>query len=185
MPLFFEVFTLGIILSADSFSAAVAMGSRPFSKADLFKFAVASSGAEAISTLLGFYAGSKIIKLISAYDHWIAFALLLGVAIHMVFEGVQGLRQDTPEVTNKRFHSFAKILVVSFATSMDAFGVGIGLGIADKTIWPYIGSIAFWAFLSTVVGLYLGRTFSKKLGPIFTLIAAVVLGYLAFQMLKI
>jgi putative Mn2+ efflux pump MntP len=68
---------------------------------------------------------------------------------------------------------------------VDAFGVGIGLGVANKPIWAFVGSIGFWAFATTVLGLYLGRTFSKKLGPIFTLVAAAVLGYLAIQMLKI
>jgi putative Mn2+ efflux pump MntP len=33
------------------------------------------------------------------------------------------------------FHSFTKVLIVSFATSLDAFGVGIGLGISDKLLY--------------------------------------------------
>lgn len=180
-----EILSLGLILSADSFSAAIAMGSRKFTTNDLLKFAFASAGAEALSTLVGFFTGSKVMSLISLYDRWIAFGLMLAVALHMVGEGVEGLRGNIDEGDAENFHSFAKILIVSFATSMDAFGVGIGLGVAHKPIWAFIGSIAFWAFATTVLGLYLGRTFSKKLGPIFTLAAAVVLGYLAIRMLKI
>jgi putative Mn2+ efflux pump MntP len=185
MPQLLEILSLGLILSADSFSAAMAMGSRKFTTNDLLKFAFASAGAEALSTLVGFFAGSRVMSLISAYDHWIAFGLLMAVALHMVYEAIEGFRGNIDEGDSDTFHSFTKILIVSFATSMDAFGVGIGLGIAHKPIWAYIGSIGFWAFAATVVGLYLGHTFSKKLGPIFTLIAAAVLGYLAVQMLKI
>ena len=180
-----EILFLGLVLSADSFSAAVAMGSRRFTTIDLLKFASASAGAEALSTLVGFYAGSKIIAAISEYDHWIAFSLLLGVALHMGYEGIQGLRGQAEHEEKEKFHRFAKILVVSFATSMDAFGVGIGLGIANKGIWPFVASIGFWAFFATVIGLHLGNTFSKKMGPVFMLIAAAVLGYLAIEMLKI
>lgn len=185
MPQLLEILSLGLILSADSFSAAVAMGSRKFTRSDLLRFAFASAGAEALSTLVGFFAGSKVMAMISDYDHWIAFGLLLAVALHMVYEGIEGLRGNMEEEESESFHSFTKILIVSFATSMDAFGVGIGLGIAHKPIWAFVGSIGFWAFAATVIGLYLGHTFSKKLGPIFTLIAAAVLGYLAVQMLKI
>lgn len=180
-----EILSLGLILSADSFSAAIAMGSRKFTTNDLLKFAFASAGAEALSTLVGFFTGSKVMSLISEYDRWIAFGLLLVVALHMVGEGIEGLRGNVEEGDADSFHSFVKILIVSFATSMDAFGVGIGLGVANKPIWAFIGSIAFWAFATTVIGLYLGRTFSKKLGPIFTLAAAAMLGYLAIRMLRI
>jgi putative Mn2+ efflux pump MntP len=185
MSQFLEILSLGLILSADSFSAAVAMGSRRFLLRDLLIFAFASAGAEALSTLIGFFAGSKVISQISAYDHWIAFGLLLVVALHMVYEGFEGLFGKSQEEESESFHSFFRILVVSFATSMDAFGVGIGLGVANKPIWAFVGSIGFWAFAATVFGLYLGRSFSKKLGPIFTLIAAAVLGYLAVVMLRI
>ena len=185
MPVVFEVMTLGLILSADSFSAAVAMGSRRFSRTDLLKFAVASGGAEALATLVGYVAGVKVIAQISEYDHWIAFGLLAAVSGHMTFEGIQGLRLGEAKPEARAFHSLSKILVVSIATSMDAFGVGIGLGVTDRPIWPFVGSIAAWAFAATVVGLYIGNRISNKMGPVFTLIAATVLGFLSIQMLKI
>jgi putative Mn2+ efflux pump MntP len=182
---FFEVAALGLVLSADSFSAAVAMGARPFKPIDALKFAVSSGGAEVTAAVIGFLAGAHVISLISSVDHWIAFGLLAAVAIHMAHEGIEGLRNKNSEPKSASFHSFGKILFVSFATSLDAFGVGVSLGIANKPIAPYLFSIGFWAFTTTILGLYLARRLSQKLGPIFTLIAAVVLAILSFQMLKI
>lgn len=181
----FEVLTLGLILSADSFSAAVAMGARRFSVSDLLIFAVASGGAEAVSTLLGHVAGTKVIAQISEYDHWVAFGLLAAVAAHMAWEGIQGLRTGPVPDEPRAFHSLTKILIISFATSLDAFGVGIGLGVANRPIWPFVVSIAAWAFGATVIGLFIGNRISRKLGPVFTLLAAIVLGVLSIQMLKI
>ncbi len=77
------------------------------------------------------------------------------------------------------------MILVSFATSLDAFGVGLSLGIANKPIVPFVVSIALWAFVSTLVGLYLARQLSNKMGPIFTLIAAAILGTMSLQMLSI
>ena len=129
---------VGLILSADSFSAAVAMGLRPFVKKDAIRFALSSGGAEALVTLIGAMAGLHLISKIESFDHWIAFALLMGVALHMAYEGFCDLISKEEKVEKLDFHSFTKILIVSFATSLDAFGVGIGLGIAEKPIVPYI-----------------------------------------------
>ena len=186
-PKILEILTIGLILSADSFSAAVAMGLRPFTRKDALKFAFSSGGAEAGVALIGALAGTYVISRFSAIDHWIAFILLGAVALHMAYEGIIHLfgKEEENKVEKTEFHSFGKILLVSLATSLDAFGVGIGLGIANKPIAPFITSIGLWAFISTLAGLYLARKLSAKFGPIMNLVGAVVLGIMAFQMLSI
>ncbi len=183
--LWLEILLIGLILSADSFSAAVALGSRPFTIKDALKFALSSGGAEALATLIGALVGTTIIKKFEAYDHWVAFSLLMAVAIHMAIEGISEMRSKGDKPQQLNFHSFIKILIVSFATSLDALGVGIGLGVAQKNITPFIISIGLWAFFATLAGLYLARRLSKKFGPIMTLVGSLVLGVLAFEMLKI
>ncbi len=148
MLLTYEVIIIGLILSADSFSAAVAMGLRPFSRKDALKFACASGGAETLVAFVGAMAGAHIISRFGAIDHWIAFILLAGVAAHMAYEGITDLISKEAKVEVLDFHSFTKVLIVSFATSLDALGVGIGLGVSNKPIFPYIISIGVWAFVS-------------------------------------
>lgn len=179
-----EIILVGLVLSADSFSAAVAMGMRPFTKKDALKFAFMSGAAEGLVALLGAEAGEHLISKIKAYDHWIAFTLLLAVSLHMAYEAIQDLRNKEKK-EHENFHGILKILIVSFATSLDAFGVGIGLGIAKDSITPYIISIGFFAFISTIVGLYLAKKISKRFGPVISLIGALILIIIAFQMLKI
>ena len=183
----FEILIVGLVLSIDSFSAAVAMGHRPFTRKDALRFAFSSGGAEGLATLIGALAGAHLISKLEAWDHWIAFTLLFAVALHMAWEGIEHWRSDHEEEApeKKEFHSFARILVVSFATSMDAFGVGIGLGIAHKPIGAYVTSIGIWAFASTIAGLLLARKLSDRFGPIMHFVGAVVLAIQAFQMLKI
>ena len=182
-----EILIVGMVLSIDSFSAAVAMGHRPFTRKDALKFAFSSGGAEAFATLVGALAGAHLISMLEAWDHWIAFILLMAVALHMAWEGIEHWRghHDEESPSKKEFHSFARIIVVSFATSMDAFGVGIGLGIAHKPIGAYVTSIGIWAFASTIAGLLLARKLSDRFGPIMHFVGASVLAILAFQMLKI
>ncbi|NBW42076.1 hypothetical protein EBR25_13965 [bacterium] len=76
-----------------------------------------------------------------------------------------------------------KILVVSFATSLDAFAVGVGLGISNRSLAPYIISIGLCAFVTTLMGMAIGKRASNKLGPIFSLVGAVILATLATKFL--
>lgn len=186
MGLLWEIMILGLVLSVDSFSAAVALGHRPFTRKDALRFAFSSGGAEALATLVGALAGAHLISKLEAWDHWIAFVLLMAVALHMAWEGWEHWKGHPEDaVPKKEFHSFTRILVVSFATSMDAFGVGIGLGVAQKPILPFVASIGLWAFGATLAGLLLARKLSDRFGPIMHFLGALVLGILAFQMLKI
>ena len=185
MSLIFEVIIAGLILSADSFSAAVAMGLRPFSEKDALKFALSSGGAEALVALVGSMAGTHIIGQFGTIGHWIAFSLLALVAAHMAYEGIRDLLSKEEREEKLNFHSFTKVLIVSFATSLDAFGVGVGLGMAHKPILPFVISIGACAFISTMVGLHLAKKLSSKFGPVLNLFGAIILVIIAFQMFKI
>lgn len=183
--MFFEILTVGLILSIDSFSAALAMGLKPFTRKDAFKFALSSGGAEALVTLFGALAGSYIVQHFSAIDHWVAFFLLGGISLHMAYEGVQSFRSPHLPDETLAFHSFAKILAVSLATSLDAFGVGISLGISGKPIIGFVISIGLWAFVTTLIGLYFSKKLSAKFGPIMHFLGAAVLAVMAVKMLEI
>ena len=179
-----EVLIVGLVLSADSFSAALALGARPHKFSDTLKFAFSSGGAEALVSFLGAIAGAKIIADFDSIDHWISFILLIGVALHMAWEGIVELKQaDNKEQSPKKFHSFIKIIIVSFATSLDAFAVGVSLGVTGKPLIPFITSIGLWAFFSTILGMGIAKFASKKIGPIFSLLGATVLAILAFKFL--
>lgn len=179
-----EILIVGLVLCADSFSAALAMGSRPHKLSDTLKFALSSGGAEALVSFFGAIAGARIIAEFDSVDHWVSFFLLCAVALHMAYEGYLDLVSKNDQTdTPKKFHSFWKILIVSFATSLDAFAVGVSLGVTDKALTPYIASIGLWAFFSTIIGMSIAKVASKKIGPLFSLIGSVVLLTLAFKFL--
>lgn len=182
--MYIQIILIGLILSIDTFSVAVAMGSRPFLKKDAFKFALASGSVATFLTMLGAVAGENLAKQFNSYGHLVALSLLMVIAIHMTFEGISELKSNEDE-KKLEFHNFGKILLVTFATSIDAFGVGVGFGMYDKPMIPYLFSIGIFGFISTIAGLYLAKKVSKKAGPVFTIIGAIILMLIAFKMLKI
>ena len=186
MELFLEVMLVGLVLSADSFSAALAMGFRPHTNRDVLRFALSSGLAEGSVALLGAILGSKIIAQFDSIDHWVSFVLIMMVAFHMIWEGIIEIRtkKNDEREQNIEFHSFYKILIVSFATSLDAFAVGVSLGTTSKPLLPFIGSIGIWACISTIIGMALAKKVSKRFGAYFTFIGAAVLIILAFKLLE-
>ena len=184
MTNFLEVIIVGLVLCADSFSAALAMGARPHKFSDTLKFAFSSGGAEALVSFLGAIAGARVIAEFDFIDHWISFFLLSAVAIHMAYEGIVELREGhTQEQEPKGFHNFLRVIIVSFATSLDALAVGVSLGVSGKALTPYILSIGLWAFFSTIIGMSVAKFASQKLGAFSSFIGAIVLFALALKFL--
>lgn len=181
----FEILLIGLILSADSFSASLAMGARPHTTSDSLRFALTSGLAEGFVAFLGAMAGANLIVHFNSYGHWLSFILLMLVSIHMLHEGVSEFREKEIQTEKKEFHNFLKVLIVSFATSLDAFAVGVTLGVSEKELLPYIISIALWAFVTTLLGMHIAKRVSSNLGPIFSIVAAIILSLLAISFLNV
>lgn len=190
MQFFLEVLIVGLVLSADSFSAALAMGFKAHRSRDVLRFALSSGSAEALVAFLGAMLGSKVFARYAILEHWVAFILIMAVALHMIWEGILELREkqgsSEEDINNedKGFYGYLRILVVSFATSLDAFAVGVSLGTTGKPLTAYILSIGIWAFLSTIAGMALARKVSKHLGIYFSFVGAFVLIFIAINLLN-
>mgnify|MGYP002868291998 CR=1 FL=1 len=176
-----SAFIFSLALSVDSFSAAFGLGFRPHTRKEALAFALSSGLSEGLLALIGLYFGKYIVAHFAAYDHWIAFVLLFVVGLRLFWEALRAKKPEAPQ----SFHRPAKILLISFATSLDALGVGMGLGIVGKPILLYSPLIALFAFLSTLLGLKLAQRLGSNFGPKIEAIGGIVLMGLAFQMLKI
>lgn len=180
-----EIILIGFILSTDSFSAALAMGLRPHTKSDSFRFALLSGSAEAIVAYIGSIVGAKVVAQFSAIDHWVAFCLLMLVAIHMFIESWTSQQEQSTQ-SNIKFHHISKLLLVSFATSIDALGVGVSIGVVHKeSLLPFIVSIGVWAFMATMAGMSVSKLIPKKYSRYLGVFSSIILILLAFKMLEI
>ncbi|PLW95138.1 MAG: hypothetical protein C0592_00795, partial [Marinilabiliales bacterium] len=79
---------------------------------------------------LGWLGGQALEKYIETIDHWIAFGLLLLVGSKMIIEAFSKKTEKKIDI-----HNLKLILTLALATSIDAFAVGISLGIEEVNIW--------------------------------------------------
>ena len=183
-----SVFLSGISLSIDAFAVSVCDGMiyQNLRKRNGVLIPLTFGLFQAIMPIIGFYVGMAFLSYIDAFDHWIAFALLLAIGGKMIFDGIKELRaKEEQEVKIKKF-SIAEVLVQGVATSIDALAVGFSLnamleGVGGNTqLWAWlcviaIGIITFIISLGgLLIGIKAGKLFKKK-ASIAQIIGGVVL----------
>ena len=122
-------------------------------------------------TALGWLVGGTIVHLVQNFDHWIAFGLLGYVGVNLLRSG---FNKDGKAFTQDP--STGKTLVIlSFATSIDAFAVGLSIAIIKVPILLSVLSIGLVTFLLSAVGLLAGIKLGEKFGKRMEIIGGLIL----------
>ena len=116
-----------------------------------------------IMPVLGWLSGIKFVAVFSSVDHWIAFGLLCFIGMRMIFSGVKADKNSFSKDPSRGY----TLIILSVATSIDAFAVGLTLAMLHVNIlYPslIIGIVtSLLAFLSIMIGNKIQTTFGKKM----------------------
>ena len=152
---------LGLAMDAVAVSIASGLSVKQLRWSDAFKMALFFGVFQAIMPVGGYFIGGLFANVLNAYDHWIAFVLLVGLGGKMILEakGAGEEKVVSPFATNK-------LLVLAVATSLDAFAVGISFSLLEislVTAATIIGVLTFSLCLPAVwFGARLGKTMAKR-----------------------
>jgi putative Mn2+ efflux pump MntP len=86
---------------------------------------------QAIMAVLGWLAGRGVIGYISAYDHWVAFGLLLVIGGRMIWESCH---KSNKEKTKKNLTNWLILITLAIATSVDSLAVGLSMALLEVNI---------------------------------------------------
>ena len=133
--------------------------------------------------LLGALIGDVARSFIEAVDHWVAFALLAFIGGKMIIDAIRSKPDDTDNF-NFQFSIFNYFLL-GVATSIDAFAVGIGLGLQHplSTVLWVIVLIGATTFAVSLLGVWLGNRRIHLPERTATLVAGLVLIALGVKIL--
>lgn len=118
---------------------------------------------QAVMPAIGYAGGALFRDAISAYDHWVAFALLAAVGGHMIKESRAPRNDDRP-----RGNAFAprRLLLLGFATSIDALAVGLTLALLEVPVGMAVAIIGLMTFVLCIpaarLGARLGSAFAHR-----------------------
>ena len=166
---------LALAMSTDAFAAAIGKGAamqRPrFVQA--LRIGLLFGVIEAITPLIGWLIGSIATQWVAAWDHWIAFTLLLVLGASMVREGLSTPDVDAPAAPQNQ--SILKLALTAVATSIDAMAVGVGLAFVNVSIVEASLMIGLATTTMVTIGILLGRALGGLIGKRAEIVGGVVL----------
>ena len=170
-----SILLLGLAMSTDAFAAAIGKGaamSRP-RLGQALRVGLIFGVIEAITPVIGWLLGKGASRYIVAWDHWIAFGLLLVLGLHMIWNG---FKPDPDEpVDEAKKHGFVGLAITGLSTSIDALAVGVGLAFVDTPIAVVAMIIGLCTFSMVTLGIMLGHVLGAVVGKRAEVIGGIIL----------
>lgn len=155
---FAELFILAVGLSMDAFAVSVCKG-LSLGKIKPKHMCIAGAwfgGFQALMPLTGYFLGKYFADMITQFDHWIAFVLLLLIGGNMVRETFgEGEHIDCSMDAKSMF-------ILAVATSIDALAVGVTFAFLRISILPAVCLIGATTFVCSAAGVKIGSVFGAK-----------------------
>lgn len=169
----FTVLLIALGVSADAFAVALGKGLHMtrFNGRRAFAIAFTFGAFQAVMPLIGWFLGTRFAPYITEFDHWVAFGLLAIIGGRMIWEAFHSHDDDVDKDT----FSVRELLLLGFATSIDALVVGVSLAFMAVSIPATIALIGLVTFACSYVGVWIGRRIGAKVGTPAEVLGGVIL----------
>ncbi|WP_375407338.1 manganese efflux pump MntP family protein [uncultured Amnibacterium sp.] len=169
-------------VSADAFAVALTQGLRM--RRRVLRNAVVIAGAfavfQVVMPLIGWSIGTLFAGYITAVDHWVAFVLLVIIGGRMVWEAMTAPVQNDSGAYGL---DLRRLVVLSFATSVDALAVGISFAFLDVNIWLAVGLVGVTTLVLSVAAVFIGQRVGARFKKPAELAGGIVLIFIGVQVL--
>jgi putative Mn2+ efflux pump MntP len=123
-----EILLLALAMSMDTFAVTVglSLSLKGLTIPQSLRLALTFGFFQFAMAILGGMAGSRIVRLIESFDHWVAAGLLFFVGGKMIWEFFHG--EDGEKDGEKDPTRGWNLVLLAVATSLDSLAVGLSLG---------------------------------------------------------
>ena len=169
-----EIILIAVGLAMDAFAVAIAcsIALRCLSFRCVFRVAFHFGLFQAIMPIIGWSASFSAHKYIAAWDHWLAFGLLIFIGGKAIIEAC---RKKDDRFNQKDPTRGLSLLIFSVATSIDALAVGISLAAIDVEIVHPAIIIGVVTFILSVVGMLIGKRIGTWFGNKIEILGGIIL----------
>ncbi len=160
---FYILLLISIGLAMDAFAVSLTCGFHciKHKKLNALKTGLLFGGFQAAMPVLGYYSGYYVNSYVNSFSHWIAFSVLCFIGVKMLYESFK------PDICNNEKTDYSKIkilLILAFATSIDAFAVGLSFAFMNVgVIYPAL-IIGLVTFIMTIGGFIAGDSMEHYMG---------------------
>ncbi len=170
-----SILLVALAMSTDAFAAAIGKGAamRKPRLLDALRVGLIFGVIEALTPVIGWLIGQAAASYVTHWDHWIAFTLLAGLGLRMIYAGTLADHAESPETPAR--HGFWNLALTGFATSIDAMAIGVGLAFIDVSITVVAIAIGATTMVMVTVGILLGRVLGQVAGKRAEIVGGVIL----------
>ena len=160
-----EIVLIALGLAMDAFAVALGCGASGQARGARagFRLSFHFGLFQFMMPVAGWAAGVRIERLVLAWDHWIAFGLLVFVGVRMIRAGLHPNLESRLGDPSRGF----RLVLLAVATSIDAFAIGLSLAMLRVSIWypsVVIGVVTLGVSMAGFqFGSKLGARFGKRL----------------------
>ncbi len=177
---FFNILLIAVALSLDAAAVSAANGAHhhrmPLTTA--LKISLFFGLFQFIMPLIGWWVGFGLEKIISQFDHWIAFSLLSILGIKMILESLKSVNEKTIDI-----HNIKVLFLLSIATSIDALVVGMTFALLPVNIWLAVIIIGLTTFVLSFLSIYIGKKCGEQWGRKAEIIGGLILVLIGIKIL--
>jgi putative Mn2+ efflux pump MntP len=151
---------IGLAMDAMAVSLGASTSGKTIGFRSKFRMAFHFGLFQALMTILGWLVGGTVAGYVNQFDHWVGMVLLGYVGINMIRSGL-GRREACPDNDPSKGKT---LIMLCFATSIDAFAVGLGMAMLNTSILLPALIIGLVTLGLSSVGLVAGNLLSDKFG---------------------
>ncbi len=155
------VVAVGLSMDAAAVSLAAGAGNRARGARATFRLSFHFGLFQFLMPVAGWFVGAGLARYVQSVGYWIAFGLLLvvgGRMIHAALSDEDGRTATDPS-------RGATLIVLSVATSLDAFAVGLTLAMLGTGVWYASIVIGVVTASLSCVAVIAGRRVGRRFGP--------------------
>jgi manganese efflux pump family protein len=176
-----EILFISISLAMDAFAVSICAGTNELTKGKrpTFRLSFHFGLFQFFMPVIGWFLGSGVYKYIEVYDHWIVLGLLSFVGIKMIKSGFD----KNADIKKGDLSKGMNLIVLSFATSLDALAVGISFAMLQTGIWFPSIIIGIVTATLSVIGVQLGNKLGAKFGKKMEITGGIILILIGIRIL--
>ena len=170
---FLSILLIAIGLAMDALAVSLGIGTTRYAIGwrSLFRLSFHFGLFQFLMPIVGWMAGLSIQRVISSFDHWIAFGLLAFVGVRMIRSGL-----DTDGESHSTDPSHGGTLVLlSVAVSIDALAIGLSLAMLGVSIFYPAVIIGLVTAGLSLIGLQVGGTLGQVFGKRMEVLGGIIL----------
>ena len=175
-----EILLISIGLAMDAFAVSICKGLQ-LTKMDWDKATIVGlyfGSFQALMPTIGYFLGTTFENLVTKIDHWIVFILLIFIGTNMIKES---LSKSEKNINNKV--NFKTMILLAFATSIDALAVGITFAFLNVNLILSITLIGITTFILSIIGVKIGNKFGSKYKQKAEIIGGIILILIGLKIL--